>query len=54
MWLLSHLGLHTSHLTMSLYVIVLGAGMGMTMQVMVLAVQNAVPADPRSARPPPR
>ena len=45
MWLLSHLGLHTSHLTMSLYVIVLGAGMGMTMQIMVLATQNAVPAD---------
>ncbi len=43
MLLLSRLGLHTSHLTMSLYVIVLGAGMGMTMQVMVLAVQNAVP-----------
>jgi EmrB/QacA subfamily drug resistance transporter len=42
MWLLSHLGLHTSHLTMSLYVIVLGAGMGMTMQIMVLATQNAV------------
>ena len=45
MWLLSHLGLHTSHLTMSLYVIVLGAGMGMTMQIMILATQNAVPAD---------
>ena len=44
MWLLSDLGLNTSHLTMSLYVIVLGAGMGMTMQVMVLATQNAVPA----------
>ncbi len=43
MWLLSQLDLHTSHLAMSLYVIVLGAGMGMTMQVMVLAVQNAVP-----------
>ncbi len=43
MVLLSHLGLHTSHLTMSLYVIVLGTGMGMTMQVMVLSVQNAVP-----------
>jgi len=42
MWLLSQLGLHTSHLTMSLYVIVLGAGMGMTMQIMVLATQNAV------------
>lgn len=45
MWLLSNLGLHTSHLTMSLYVIVLGAGMGMTMQIMILATQNAVPAD---------
>ena len=44
MWLLSHLGLHTPHLTMSLYVIVLGAGMGMTMQIMVLATQNALPA----------
>ncbi len=43
MWLLSHLSLHTSHLSMSLYVVILGAGMGMTMQVMVLAVQNAVP-----------
>ena len=43
MWLLSHLGLHTSHLTMSIYVVVLGAGMGMTMQVMVLATQNALP-----------
>lgn len=43
MWLLSDLGLDTSHVTMSLYVIVLGAGMGMTMQIMVLATQNAVP-----------
>ncbi|HWD51543.1 MAG TPA: MDR family MFS transporter [Acidimicrobiales bacterium] len=42
MYLLSQLGLHTSHLVMSLYVIVLGAGMGMTMQIMVLATQNAV------------
>jgi EmrB/QacA subfamily drug resistance transporter len=42
MYLLSQLGLHTSHLVMSLYVIVLGAGMGMTMQLMVLATQNAV------------
>ena len=45
MVLLSRLGLHTPHLTMSLYVIVLGAGMGMTMQIMVLATQNAVPTD---------
>jgi len=45
MVLLSHLGLHTPHLTMSLYVIILGAGMGMTMQIMILATQNAVPTD---------
>jgi EmrB/QacA subfamily drug resistance transporter len=45
MWLLSHLGLHTSHLTMSVYVLVLGAGMGMVMQIMVLATQNALPGD---------
>ena len=42
MYLLSNLGLHTSHLVMSGYVIVLGAGMGMTMQIMVLATQNSV------------
>jgi hypothetical protein len=30
---------------MSLYVVVLGAGMGMTMQIMVLATQNSVPPD---------
>jgi EmrB/QacA subfamily drug resistance transporter len=45
MWLLSHIGLHTPHLTMSLYVIVLGAGMGMIMQIMILATQNAVPGN---------
>lgn len=45
MWLLTHLTLHTSHLTMSLYVTVLGMGMGMVMQVMVMATQNAAPAD---------
>ncbi len=43
MFLLSRLSPETSHLTMSLYVVVLGAGMGMTMQIMVLATQNAVP-----------
>ncbi len=42
MILLSRLGLHTSHVTMSLYVLVLGMGMGMTMNIMVLATQNAV------------
>ena len=45
MWLLSNLDLHTSHLVMSCYVVVLGAGMGMTMQIMILATQNAVPSD---------
>jgi hypothetical protein len=30
---------------MSLYVVVLGAGVGMTMQIMVLATQNAVPTE---------
>jgi EmrB/QacA subfamily drug resistance transporter len=44
-YLLSRLGLDTSHLTMSLYVFILGAGVGMTMQIMVLATQNAVPTD---------
>ncbi len=43
MWLLSHLGLHTSHLVLGIFVTVLGAGMGMTMQIMILATQNAVP-----------
>jgi len=42
MYLLSTLDLQTSHLVMSGYIIVLGAGMGMTMQIMVLATQNAV------------
>jgi EmrB/QacA subfamily drug resistance transporter len=42
MYLLSGLTLHTSHLTMSVYVFVLGAGMGLSMQVMVLATQNSV------------
>ncbi len=44
MFLLSQLSIDTSHLTMSLYVIVLGSGFGMVMQIMVLSTQNAVPA----------
>jgi len=43
MWLLSHLALHTSHLVLGIFVLVLGAGMGMTLQIMILATQNAVP-----------
>jgi len=41
MFLLSRLGLHTSHLTSSLYMIVLGLGIGLIMQVMVLVAQNS-------------
>ncbi len=39
--LLSRLGLHTSHLAASVYMVVLGLGIGMFMQVMVLIVQNS-------------
>jgi MFS family permease len=42
LYLLSTMGLHTSRVQSSLYMFVLGAGMGMIVQVMVLAVQNAV------------
>jgi predicted MFS family arabinose efflux permease len=40
-FLLSRLGLHTSHLTSSLYMVVLGLGIGLIMQVMVLVAQNS-------------
>jgi EmrB/QacA subfamily drug resistance transporter len=43
MALLTLLSVHTSTLTTSLYVLVIGIGLGMVMQVLVLAVQNAVP-----------
>src|ERR1035437_1629640 len=43
MWLFSHLTLHTTQLQLSLWMIVLGIGIGSFMQVMTLAVQNAVP-----------
>ena len=42
MGLLSQIGLGTSSLAISLYMLVVGAGLGMVMQVLVLAVQNAV------------
>jgi len=45
MYLLSRLTIDTSHLVMVLDIIVLGAGIGMTMQIMILATQNAVPPD---------
>ena len=42
MWLFTRLGAHTSLSTASLYMIVFGVGMGMTLQIVVVAVQNAV------------
>jgi EmrB/QacA subfamily drug resistance transporter len=46
MWLLSLLDAHTSQLTYSVYMAVLGLGIGMVLPVLVLAVQNSVrPAD---------
>ncbi|MFF0141020.1 MFS transporter [Streptomyces sp. NPDC005227] len=46
MWLLSHLEADTPRLHYSLWMAVLGAGIGMVMPVLVLAVQNSVdPAD---------
>jgi hypothetical protein len=42
LFLLSRLDVGTSALQSSLYLLVLGAGLGMTMQVLVLAVQNSV------------
>ncbi len=43
LYLLSTMGIGTSRLASSLYMVLLGLGMGMIIQVMVLAVQNAVP-----------
>jgi EmrB/QacA subfamily drug resistance transporter len=45
MYLLSGLTITTSHLVMTVGVTLLGAGLGMTMQIMILASQNAVPPD---------
>jgi EmrB/QacA subfamily drug resistance transporter len=42
-WLFSHLTLHTTQLELTLWMLVLGAGVGSFLQVMTLAVQNAVP-----------
>ena len=43
MYLLSHLGVATSTLASSVYMFVLGVGIGAVMQVLVIAVQNVVP-----------
>ena len=45
MGLLAQLNVHTTMVATSLYMLVLGLGLGMVMQVLVLAVQNAVPAN---------
>ena len=42
MFLLSHLGVHTSVLTAGIFMAITGFGLGLTMQVLVLAVQNTV------------
>jgi len=42
LYLLSHLGVATGVWLSSLYMLVLGAGIGMSLQVLVVAVQNAV------------
>jgi MFS family permease len=41
-WLLSHVQISTSLTTLSLWMLILGIGVGAVMQVIVLAVQNAV------------
>jgi EmrB/QacA subfamily drug resistance transporter len=43
LYLLSRIGPDTSRLTISLSMLVVGLGLGMVMQMLVLAVQNAVP-----------
>ncbi|MET7285400.1 MFS transporter [Streptomyces sp. NPDC005573] len=43
MWLLSRLDADTSRLNYSIWMAVLGAGIGLVMPVLVLAVQNSVP-----------
>ncbi len=44
LYLLSRFDTHTSRLTQSTYMVVVGLGIGLVMQVLVLAVQNAVAA----------
>lgn len=42
MWLFSHVSLTTSHLALSVWMIIIGLGLGSFMQVATLAVQNSV------------
>lgn len=41
-WLFSHIAVHTSRVVLGIWMVVLGAGIGMVMPVLTLAVQNAV------------
>jgi len=41
LWLFSHLTLTTSHLMLGIWMLIIGAGLGMFMQVTTLAVQNS-------------
>jgi EmrB/QacA subfamily drug resistance transporter len=43
-WLFSHVSLTTSHLELSLWMLIIGAGLGMFMQIATLAVQNSTEA----------
>jgi MFS family permease len=45
LYMFSHLTIHTSQIILSLWMIVLGVGIGSFMQVMTLAVQNSVPRE---------
>ena len=42
-YLMSHLGISTPYWVAAIFMALVGAGLGLTMQVMVLAVQNSVP-----------
>jgi MFS family permease len=44
-WLFSHLGLTTSHVSLSLWMLVIGLGLGQLMQIPTLAVQNSTPRE---------
>jgi EmrB/QacA subfamily drug resistance transporter len=45
LYLFSHLTLNTTQLQLSIWMVVLGVGIGSFMQIMTLAVQNAVPRE---------
>jgi len=42
LWLFGHISLGTSQLTLSLWMVILGVGLGLYLQVMILAVQNSI------------